>query len=77
MYVEIASRGKQIVSKEVLKNWHHFWVSICVFGGPNFGPPNSIEPCFGTATEMAPHRFQKWGCVAGPFLAPHFVNNLA
>ena len=49
MYFEIASRGKQMVPKEGLKNWHQFWVSICVFGGPN-----SIEHCFGTATEMAP-----------------------
>ena len=54
MYFEIASRGKQMVSKEGLKNWHQFWVSICVFGGPNFGPPNSIEACFRAATEMAP-----------------------
>ena len=76
MYFEIASRGKQMVPKKGLKNWHQFWVSICVFGGPNFGPPNSIEPCFGTATN-GPHRFPKWGCVAGPFLVPDFVNNLA
>ena len=54
MYFEIASRGKQMVSKEGLKNWHHFWVSICAFEGTQFWPPNSIEPCFGTATEMAP-----------------------
>ena len=54
MYFEMASRGKQMVSKEGLKNWHHFWVSICAFGGTQFWPPNSIEPCFGTATEMAP-----------------------
>ena len=40
MYFEIvASRGKQMVSKEGLKNWHQFWVSICVFGGPNFLAP--------------------------------------
>ena len=39
MYFEIASRGKQMVPKEGLKNWYQFWVLICVFGGPNFGLP--------------------------------------
>ena len=50
-------------------------VSICVFGDPIW-LPNSIEACFRTAREMAPID-SKMGCVVGPFLVPHFVNNLA
>ena len=76
MYFEIASRGKQMVPKEGLKNWHQFWVSICVFGGPNFGPPIPLT-LFRNGHRNGSHRFQKWGCVAGPFLVPDFVNNLA
>ena len=52
MYFEIASRGKQMVSKEGLKNWHQFWVSICVFGAPNFGPPIPLK--------LVSERPQKW-----------------
>ena len=52
MYFEIASRGKQMVSKEGLKNWHHFWVSICIFGGPNFAPPIPLN--------LVSERPQKW-----------------
>ena len=43
-----------MVSKEGLKNWHQFWVSICAFWGTQFWLPNSIEACFRTAREMAP-----------------------
>jgi len=53
-HVSTASRGKQMVSKERLKNWHQFWVINLRFLGIQFWSPNSIEPCFGTATEMAP-----------------------
>ena len=67
MCFEIASRGKQMVSKEGSKIGTTFG-SQFVFLGTQFWPPNSIELCFGTATEMAP---------IGPFLVPHFVNNLA
>ena len=52
MYFEIASRGKQIVSKEGLKNWHQLGLNLR-FWGTQFWP-NSIEACFRTATEMAP-----------------------
>ena len=60
-----------MVSKEGLKNWHHFWVSICAFGGTQFWPPNSIEPCFGTATEMAPIG-SKNGLCGGPIFGATF-----
>ena len=52
MYFEIASRGEQMVSKEGLKNWHQFWVSICVFGGPNFGSPIPLK--------LVSERPEKW-----------------
>ena len=46
---EIASRGKQMVSKEGLKKLAQiFGLNLC-FWGTQFWPPNSIEPCFGTA----------------------------
>ena len=64
MYFEIASRGKQMVSKEGLKNWHQFWVSIWFLGDPILAP-NSIEACFRTATEMAPIG-PKMGLCGGP-----------
>ena len=79
MYFEIvASRGKQMVSKEGLKNWHQFLgLNLCFWGTQFFGFPIVIEPCFGTATEMAPigskngalwraHFWNLWG----PFLWP-------
>ena len=72
----VASRGKQMVSKERLQNWHQFWVSICVFGDPILAPQFHWS-LFQNGHRNGPHRFQKWGCVAGPFLVPHFVNNLA
>ena len=75
MYFEITSRGKQMVPKEELKNWHLFKVSICVFGGANFGPQFHWT-LFRNGHRNGSYRFQKWGCVAGP-LVPDFVNNLA
>ena len=75
MYFEIvASRGKQMVSKEGLKNWHQFLgLNLCFWGTQFFGFPIVIEPCFGTATEMAPIGSKNgalWARHRAPFLEP-------
>ena len=53
MHFEIASRGKQMVSKEAQKLAPILGLNL-YFWGTQFWPPNSIEACFRTATEMAP-----------------------
>jgi hypothetical protein len=68
MCFEIASCGKQMVSKEGLKHWHQFGSQFVFLE----------EACFRTATEMAPISSKNGAMwLAGPFLVPHFVNNLA
>ena len=71
MYFEIASRGKQMVPKEGLKNWHQFWVSICVSGGPNFGPPIPLN-LVSERPQKWPPQVPKMGLCGGPIFGARF-----
>ena len=52
-HVSTASRGKQMVSKERLKNWHQFWViNLRFFGDPILVPPIPLN--------LVSERPQKW-----------------